>query len=271
MRRSLAVVAVLVVLVVCTSCFAGVGAAAHEEPARTGIFGVELGADGDAVVYNVTAFDLSDDAQRDRYESIADNETALEEWRTDVAAELEAAAATGRNETDLEMRVDNVTVRADTVVDETDNETTEYGRIEVRAEWSQLAYHSGAYELEGRDSEWVLVTEPFRGGFEPGPTRVAVHGPVGYERSVDSQPPQVRAQRNSMLWNPQTSNFSNFYALFTAIDDGGGESDGGESGGGDGGTDGGGDGGGGTGTFLVALALALVPVAVVLLAVRQRR
>lgn len=262
MRRALTLGALLLV---CLTCFVGVGAAAHEEPDRTGIFGVELDADGNATVYNVTAYDLSNDAERQQYEALAGNETAQAEWRDIVAADLEEAAATGRNATDLEMRVRNVSVRTYTVVHEADNETTEYGRVEVRAEWDRLAYHSGAYELEGRDRNWVLVTEPFRSGFEPGPTRVAIHGPEGYERSVDSQPPQIRAQRNSMLWNPQTSNFSNFYAEFREIQDGG--SNGGD---GDGAGDGD-DGLAGAGDFLKALLVALIPVALVLLAVRRRR
>lgn len=260
MRRAITFSALLLV---CLTCFVGVGAAAHEEADRTGIFGVELEADGNATVYNVTAYDLSNDAERQQYEAFADNETAQAEWRDIVAEDLRAAAASGRNATDLDMRIRNVSVRTYTVVHEADNETTEFGRIEVRAEWDHLAYHSGAYELEGRDRNWVLVTEPFRSGFEPGPTRVAVHGPEGYERSVHSQPPQIRAQQNSMLWNPQTSNFSNFYAEFREIEDGG-------SNGGDDGADED-DGSDGVGVFLKALLLALIPVALVLLAVRRRR
>lgn len=259
MRRTLVFLAVLLVAL---TVGVGVGAAAHEEADRTGIFGVELDADGDAVVYDITAYELSNETERDRYEAIAENETRKETWREDVAAELEAAAATGRNETDLDMEVENVTVRTYTVLHEEDNSTEEYGRIEVRAEWERLAYHSGAYELEGIDREWVLVTEPFASGFEPGPTRVAIHGPSGYERSPNSQPPQIRAKRNSMLWNPQTSDFSDFYALFVAREDTGGETTDG---------DGGTDEGAGVGTFLQALVLVLIPVAVVLLAIRRRR
>jgi hypothetical protein len=246
MRRVLALAAVAFV---CTALFAGVGAAAHEEPRRT-ILGVELGGDGDAVVYYIQTHNLNKTEQRERYESFVGNETKQQAHRDEIVSELEAAAAGGRNRTELDMRVHNGSVRT--------YEQDGFGRLEVRVDWDNLAF-------AGEDR--VVVTEPFRGGYEPDLSRVGIHGPEGYRRGT-MQPPPLRVQRNSGLWNPRTSNFSQFYAEFTNPDAGGG---GGETqdGGGDG--DGGdGDGDSGVRDFLRALLIALVPVALVLAALHRR-
>lgn len=244
MRRPLAAVAVLVV---CTICFAGVGSAAHEEPDRT-ILGIELDAEGDAVVYYVVSHDLNETAEREDYESFTGNESRQAAHRDEVLAELEAAAAGGRNRTDLDMQVGNGSVRT--------YEQGGYGRVAVRAEWENLAFY---------DETRVVVTEPFRGGYAPNLSRVAIHGPDGYRRGT-TQPTPLRARLNSSLWNPRTSNFSQFYAEFENPDADSGEN-------GEGGGNGGGDGGwsDGTGVFVQAVLIALVPVALVLLAVQRRR
>lgn len=237
MRLDLALVAVLLVT---SSCFAGVASAAHEEPDRT-ILGIELDDEGDAVVYYVRSHDLNDTGERERYESFETNESRRADHLETVMAELEGAAADGRNRTELEMAVGNGSVRT--------YEQSGYGRLEVRAEWENLAFYN---------DRRVVVTEPFRGGYAPEVNRVAIHGPEGYERGrIDPSP--LRARANSALWDPRTTNFSVFYAEFEDPDaqeaaDGGG---------------GGGDGDGGVGVFLRALLLALVPVALVLLAVRR--
>ena len=245
------ILAVAAVAVVCAALFAGVGAAAHEEPRRT-IFGVELDADGDAVVYYIQTHNLDNDDQRERYESFVDNETRQEAHREEVLAELEAAAANGSERTELDMRVHNGSVRT--------YEEEGFGRLVVRADWDQFAFAE-----EGR----VVVTEPFRGGYEPDMSRVGIHGPEGYRRGT-MDPPPLRVQRNSGLWNPRTSDFSVFYAEFVDPDaDGGDGDDGNGDGDGDGG-DGDGDGDSDVGVFLRALLVALVPVALVLLALRRR-
>jgi hypothetical protein len=274
--------ATVVVVVFALAAGAGLGAAAHEEPDRTDIFGVELEPDGDATVYHVTAYDLGDDQQRQQYESVADNETAKQEWRRAVTTQLERAAETGREATggNLEMEVSNVSLRTETVVDDGGDEPERFGRVEVTAEWEHLAYHSGAFDLEGVADPYVVVIEPFSEGYEPshvslhpvgGPlSRVSIHGPEGYERSTRSAPDQLRAQRNSMLWNPLTSNFSNFYALYTGTGGGATGGEGATDGQADQGTPDGEGGSSGAGVALRALVFALVAAAVVVLALRQR-
>lgn len=241
MRRPLTLVAVLLV---CTAAFTGVGAAAHEEPKRT-ILGLELDAEGDAVVYYIQSHNLNQSNQRERYESFAGNESKQAAHREEIIAELQGAAEVGRNRTELDMRIENGSVRT--------YEEGGYGRLAVRAEWENVGFYN-----ERR----VVVTEPFRGGYAPNLSRVAIHGPEGYRRGT-VLPTPLRARSNSSLWNPQTSNFSKFYAEFEDpnVATEGADGDGG------GGGDGAGD---GVGVFLQALLLALVPVAIVLLAIRGR-
>lgn len=246
MRVALPVVAGLLV---CAACFAGVASAAHEEPDRT-ILGVELDAEGDAVVYYVQSYDLNETEERERYEAVATNESRQADRRESVMAELAEAAADGRNRTELAMAVGNGSLRT--------YEQEGYGRVAVRAEWENLAFYN---------DRRVVVTEPFRGGYAPAVNRLAIHGPEGYRRARMAPSP-LRARANSALWDPRTSNFSRFYAEFEDPD-AGATTDGDGRGDGDGDGAGTGAGDSGLGTFLQALVLALLPVALVLFAVRR--
>lgn len=245
MRRTLAA---LVAVVLCLSLSAGVAAAAHEEPKRD-ILGFELDAEGGAVVYYVTSYDLSNDSERATYESYADNESRRAAFREDAVAELEAAAETGREATDYEMEIRNASVRT--------YEQEGYGRIEVRANWHALAFF---------DERRVIVFEPFRSGYRPD-RDVAIHGPEGYRRNRTAPQP-VRARKNSVLIDTRTSDFSTFFIEFvdpdaptatatpsptdsptpTPADDGGG----------------------GLGLLARALLIALIPAALLVLAIRRQ-
>ena len=236
MRRTLAVVAAVVL---CLSVGVGVGAAAHEEPDRT-VLGIELSPDRNATVYYVNSYDLEDDDRRSTYESYTDNESRRAEFQADAVAELEAAAETGSEEAAWEMSIRNASVRT--------YEQDGYGRVEVRAEWVGLAY---------ADDRRVIVVQPFRGGYEPD-RRVAIHGPEGYQRNR-TFPQPFRAQRNSVFLNPRTSNFSEFFMEFVDPDAETQTE-----------TKTGGNGGGEIGLVLRALVVALIPAALVVLAVRRQ-
>ncbi|WP_254839445.1 DUF7345 domain-containing protein [Natronomonas marina] len=239
MRRALAALAVVTL---CLSVAVGVGAAAHEEPERS-LLGIELEADGNATVYYVNAFDLSAEEGRTAYESYTDNESRRAAFRAAVVAELRGAAENASEEAGWETRVHNVSVRT--------YEQGDYGRVEVRADWQNLAY---------ADRRKVIVAQPFRAGYEPN-REVAVHGPEGYRRNRTAPSP-LRARQNSVLLNPMTSDFSGFFAEFvdpdaptatpteTPTPAGGG--------------------GGGTTLVLQALLLAVIPAALVVLAIRRR-
>ena len=200
MRRTLAALAAVAL---CLSAGVGVGAAAHEDPDRS-LVGFELSADGNATVYYVNSYDLEDDDRRSTYESYADNESRRAEFRADAVAELETAAETGSEEAAWEMSIRNASVRT--------YERDGYGRVEVRAEWVRLAY---------ADNRRVIVAQPFRGepdaaGYEPD-RRVAVHGPDGYRRNRTAPNPG-RARANSVLVNPDTTDFSGFFMEFVDPD-----------------------------------------------------
>lgn len=228
MRRTLAIASAVLV---CLTLFAGVGTAAHEESSRV-VLAFELDAEGDAVVYHVTDYDLENANRSETYRSFANNSTRRAELRERVVSEWQAAAADARNATELDMRVRNASVRT--------FERQGYGRVQVRAEWENLGFPG-----EHR----VVVTQPFR-QWEPN-REVAIHGPGGYERGV-LRPSPVRARQNSALWNPLTSNFSTFYAEFRQPTTSTPTSP-----------------WSGFDAFLRAFVLALVPVALVLLAVRR--
>ncbi len=177
----------------------GVGAAAHEEPDQS-ILGIEVEAGGDAAVYYIQSYNLNNSTQQDQYESVATNQSAQTAHQEVIVAELSDAAALGRNETDLEMQITNGSVYT--------YEEEGWGRLVVRVDWRSLAF---------ADEQRVVVSEPFRGGYEPDLSRVGIHGPEGYIRGA-LQPNPIRAQQNNGLWSPRTSNFSIFYAEFQASD-----------------------------------------------------
>lgn len=239
MRRT---IAVLAAMAICLTLAAGVATAAHEEPDRT-ILGIELEPDGDATVSYVTAYELANEEQRAVYEAYADNRSRLAEYRETAVAELEAAAANGSREAAWEMRIQNSSVRT--------YEQEGYGRVEVRVEWKRLAY---------ADHRRVIVVQPFRSTYEPD-RLVAIHGPEGYRRNRTAPSP-IRARGNSVLLSPQTADFSGFFVEFvdpdaptqtptaTATPTP--------------------SGGGGLGLLLRALLIALVPAALVVLAIRRQ-
>ena len=242
MRRTLAALAAVAL---CLALAAGVATAAHGEPERT-ILGVELEADGNATVYYVDAYDLGVNEQRATYESYADNESRRAAFRAAAVAELRAAADNGSEAGGWDMRVHDASVRT--------YEQDGYGRVEVRADWDYLAY---------ADRRRVIVSQPFRAGYEPD-RRVAIHGPDGYRRNRTAPNP-LRARQNSVLVTSRTTDFSGFFMEFvdpdaptatptptaTAAPAGGG-------------------GGSGFGLVLRALLIALVPAALIVLAVRRQ-
>ncbi|WP_336136581.1 DUF7345 domain-containing protein [Natronomonas amylolytica] len=249
MRRTLAVV---LLTVCCLSATAGLAAGVHDE-STDDTLGIELAPDGDADVVHVTTYNLSVDEERSAYNGLADNETARAEHREATLSDLQAAAATGRNGSELDMRVRNPAVET--------SERDGYGYVTVTATWESLAYHN---------ETMVVVTEPFRSGYEPD-RDVTIHGPEGYRRGVVQPRPGI-ARLNSAVWSYEGTDFSDLYAGFEEHDDGtetttatDAPSDGPEA------TTAAPDGGlKGVGVFLQAVLLAVLPVAALLLALQRR-
>lgn len=245
MRRILALV---VVLGLAATLGAGVGTAAHDEPDRHQIMGIELADDGDATVYYMESYNLSNESEQAEFEAFQNNETKRQRLRDDIVAEYEDAAAGGRERTELDMRIEDPAVET--------YEQDGHGRVAVSVQWRNLAF---------ADEERVVVTEPFAGGYTPDVNRVAMHGPPEYRRGT-TRPEPARARANSSLWNPETSDFSGFHMEFVAPGAG-------DDGDGDDGTTG--DGGGidrqDVTTFVGALLLALAPLVLVFVILQRGR
>lgn len=242
MRRTFAVLAAVVL---CLSLSAGVAVAAHEEPDRTAL-GFELGPQGEATVTWVDSYDLSNESQRATYESYAENETRQAEFREAAVADLESGAETGSEATGWDMAIQNATVRT--------YEADGYGRVEVRADWEAFAYY---------DERTVIVAQPFRNGYHPD-RDLAFHGPQDYRRNRTAPQP-IRARSNSVLIE-RRSDYSGFFVEFvdpdaptesptpTATASATGPPA---------------DDGGGLGLVARALLLALIPAALLVLALRR--
>lgn len=191
MRRTLAVV---LLAACCLAATAGLAGGVHDESTEDTL-AIELTADGDAEVHHITAYNLSTDEERSAYESVANNDTARAEHREETMSDLEAAAATGRNGSELDMRVRDPTVET--------YQRNGTGFVSVTVTWENLAYHNETL---------VAVTEPFRSGYEPD-RDVTIHGPEGYRRGVTQPSPSI-ARLNSAAWSVEVADFSNFYANF---------------------------------------------------------
>lgn len=175
----------LVALGVCVLLLAGAvapAAAVHDTGRQ---FVVDLEADGAATVTFERSYNLSVPAERDRFEALANNSTALAERRVAFGEQLRAAAANGSERTAREMRIENVTV--------TTRRANGTGVVATRARWENLA---GVYGAQ------VVVNEPFSTSFDPNGT-LTVRGPEGYVRE-DTAPRPDRALRNSASWGEGT-------------------------------------------------------------------
>lgn len=243
MRR---ILALAVVVGLAVSLGAGVGAAAHDEPDRDEILGIELEPDGNATVYHIDSYNLSNESHQEQFAAFEDNETRRQQRLDEIVAAFEDAAAGGRERSERDMRIEDPQIET--------YERDGYGRVAVSVRWRNLAF---------ADEERVVVSEPFAGGYEPDLNRVAIHGPPGYRRGT-TQPEPARARANSSLWNPKTSDFSQFNTEFVAQGTDDGDSDaGGETGDGDDREM--------LVTFVAALLLAAIPLAVVFLVLRRGR
>lgn len=175
----------LVALGICVLLLAGAVApvtAVHDTGRQ---FTVDLAADGSATVTYERSYDLSASAERERFETLANNSTALAERRDAFGQRLRAAAANGTARTAREMRIENVTAAT--------RRANGTGVVALRARWVNLG---GVYGAQ------VVVNEPFSTNFDPNGT-LTVRGPEGYVRD-DTAPRPDRALRNSASWGEGT-------------------------------------------------------------------
>lgn len=150
------------------------GAAQVEEP-EPGYFLVELQADGDVAVEYTNHTNLSvDDAQREWFESVRDDEAAREAVADERRQEMQFVSDQAAERVDRELRVGEVTVET-----ETDGDV---GIVTYRFEWANLA---------AVDGDRVVLTVPFS-LYDEFDRELRVVAPDGYELTSVTPEPERR-------------------------------------------------------------------------------
>lgn len=185
--RLVAVVTIGVCLVlVGTGAVGSVGATHDDEP--TSHFVVELDSDGSATVSLVVAFDLTNEEERDAFQSLEADETARTEFSRRFDDRMRSVATAAADETGREMTVSNASV------DLSRSDDGETGTGTSTVTWSNLA---------ARENGRLVVTAPFDSGFTPA-YEFVVTVPEGY-RIVEASPaPDARGEYQA-TWAVGTS------------------------------------------------------------------
>lgn len=159
MRRTLAVVGVVSLLLV-SGVAAPVAGSNGTDADRVDYpaVHVDLEADGDATVSLVSTYDLTDDDERDAFETLREDDTSQAEILDRFADRLDGVAS------DVEVDVDrDMTVTAESVdVRTTDDDR---GIVTLAVNWTGLA---------AVEDETIVLAEPFSSGFESDRTLVVV-------------------------------------------------------------------------------------------------
>lgn len=207
-----------------------------EEP-DDGYFRVELDADGDATVEYTNHTDLTDDDQREWFESVRDDEETREAVAAQRREEMQFVSDQANEHVDREMRAGEVSVET-----ETDGDV---GIVTYRFEWENLA---------AVDGDRVILAEPFS-LYDQFDRELVVVAPDGYELTSVTPEPEHHDETTAS-W-PGYTDLAGFEVVAT-----------GEGGGGDAGDDDGSlvDGAG----FGVSLAVGSL-IAATLLARRRRQ
>lgn len=198
---------VCAVLVLAVGSFAGVGVAQDQEPEPVdGRFLVELQADGSAEISLEREYDLGDDAERDEFESLHEDEAARADAAESVREDTQYVNNVADDETDRDMRVGEV--RVETSVD------GDVGTVAYRFTWENLA----AAE-DGR----LVLAEPFS-LYDELDRELVVVVPDDYEISAATPEPDER-NATAASWEGFTS-FSEEGSRFEVVADGPSEDDG---------------------------------------------
>lgn len=191
MRRRLALLAVLAVAGLLA--LAAPAGAVHDTGSE---FVVQLSADGDATVFLEDRYNLSAEGEREAFAALRENESRQAAMADRFTARLREAAERAETATGRSMTVERATVNV--------TATDEVGVVRVESRWRGLA-------AVDRENGVVTVTEPFAGGFDVNRTLV-VRGPPGYVRAGTSPEPD-RALKNAAYWH-HDDDLSGFVARF---------------------------------------------------------
>ena len=145
---------------------------------------VELTPDGTATVHLQLAYNLSTDAERAAFDSLAADEAARDATREAFAGTLEDLAAEVSEDVGRPMAVTNPRIELATV----DGGAT--GVVTLTVTWSNLA------RVEG---ERLLVAEPFSSGYAGTDGTVRLVGPGGYT-VVGATPAPDDVDANTATW-----------------------------------------------------------------------
>lgn len=185
-----AVAALVVLLVVATLATPAVGTHGTERKLT-----LRLDASGDAEATYRLEFDLNASADARAFERYEDNQTARSQRLERFGDTLREGARIIRNRTD---RNSTVTVRSASTT-RFDNGT---GFLALRARWTGVAAVRG---------ESLIVTTPFTRGYRPR-GRLAIVAPEGHLRKVTQPPPGV-ARLRSAVWSAD-QNTSGLFVRF---------------------------------------------------------
>lgn len=191
MRRAFAVVAVLLLLLALVPVPSG---AVHETGRE---FRVYLQADGDAQVELYTEYDLGNESQRQRFEALANNETARQQARRTFRQRLDLGQKLAETETGRQMSIGDVSLNA--------TRANETGIVRISAPWTNLAAVDGA-------NDRLVVTAPFGHARFPINRTLVVFGPEGFTRGATDPLPNV-ALKNRAYWGGN-ANLAGFTATF---------------------------------------------------------
>lgn len=146
MYRSVLIVAVISLLlgsVVVSPVAAGGSGDDVAEP----MVHVDVSADGDATVSLVSVYELTDDDERNAFESLEEDEEAQQEFRDRFSDRMESVAESVGEDGASAITDESISVRTE----------GEFGIVTVSVGWTGFA------EVDG---ETLIVTEPFASNFE---------------------------------------------------------------------------------------------------------
>lgn len=183
------------------------GATQVQEP-EPGHFLVELQADGDATVEYTNHSNLSDDQERQWFESVRDDDAEREAVADRRRQEMQYVSDQASERVDRELRVGEVTVET-----ETDGDV---GVVTYRFEWENLA---------AAEDDRVVLTVPFS-MYDEFDRELRVVAPDGYELTSVTPEPE-RRNETTASW-PGLTKLTGFEVVAEgdSSDDGSGSDDG---------------------------------------------
>lgn len=168
------------------------GAGETDEPS----FVVELTADGDATVSLVTIYDLSDEDERQAFQSLQDDDEATDELRDRFAERMASVATSTGAEGEAVITDESIELRTD----------DDRGIVTVSVTWIDLATV---------EDGTLVLTEPFASGFETD-RQLVVTGPDGSTVDETSHEP-VEMDAESAWWDAEMD--LNEFELVLSLDD----------------------------------------------------